>query len=76
MGTPLYCEFFSPWVLRREIFLAMDGGDDINAILDIEMRDHNDFNTKLWWNLIVHFRKTQLPITFLLDSFFPGTLIL
>jgi len=76
MGTPLYCEFFSPWVLRREIFLAMDGGDNIDAILDIEVRNHHDFNTKLWWNMVVHFRKQKLPVTFLLDSFFPGTLIL
>jgi hypothetical protein len=75
-GTPLYCEFLSPWVLRREIYLAMDGGDNIDAILDPEERRRNNFNAKLWWNMIVHFRKQKLPITFLLDSFFPCTLIL
>jgi hypothetical protein len=73
-GSQLYCEFFSPWVIRRELYLATNGGDDMDAILDPRKRIGNDFNTKLWWNMIVLFRKQKLPFTFLLQGFFPGNL--
>lgn len=75
-GTPLYCEFFSPWVLRREISLATSGGENINTILDPQKRDEIDFNNKLWWNLIVHLRMQNIPITFLLQGYFSGGIIL
>jgi hypothetical protein len=75
-GTPLYCEFFSPWVLRREIFLATSGGENISVILDPQKREESDFNNKLWWNLIVHLRMQNIPITFLFQGYFTGGIIL
>ena len=73
-GSQLFCEFFSPWVLRRELFLATSGGDDMDAILDPRRRSGNDFNTKLWWNMVVLFRNLKLPFTFLFQGYFPGNL--
>eukprot|EP00553_Chaetoceros_curvisetus_P000333 CAMPEP_0204632696 /NCGR_PEP_ID=MMETSP0717-20131115/25428_1 /ASSEMBLY_ACC=CAM_ASM_000666 /TAXON_ID=230516 /ORGANISM="Chaetoceros curvisetus" /LENGTH=249 /DNA_ID=CAMNT_0051650605 /DNA_START=54 /DNA_END=800 /DNA_ORIENTATION=- len=69
-GTPLYCEFFSPWVLRRELHIATGGGKKLDSILNPKWRDGNDLNAKLWWNLIVSFRRQKLPLTFLLQGSF------
>lgn len=73
-GSQLYCEFFSPWVIRRELHLATNGGEDMQAILDPSKRIDNSFNTKLWWNMVVLFRRQKLPFTFLLQGYFPGNL--
>ena len=75
-GTPLYCEFFSPWVLRREIFIATNGGENLSAILVPDELRKQDFNVKLWFNLMVHFRRQKLPLTFLLQGHFNGTSLL
>ncbi len=73
-GSQLYCEFFSPWVIQRELHLATNGGNDMDAILDPNKRVDHNFNTKLWWNMLVLFRKQKLPFTFLLQGYFPGNL--
>jgi len=75
-GTPLYCDFFSPWVLRRELHLLTSGGDDLDNIIDPEWRRGNGDKAKLWWNMIVLFRRQKLPITFLLQGSFRDRLIM
>jgi len=79
IGTPLYCEFFSPWVLRRELHeigFQSDLGEGMCPILKPEWRHGNDFNAKLWWNVVILFRRHKLPLTFLLQGSFRDRLIM
>lgn len=75
LGTPLYCEFLSPWVLRKELnhIIAGDGG--IDQMLDPDWRSGTDVRATLWWNLIVLFRLHRLPFSFLLQGSFQNRLI-
>jgi pentatricopeptide repeat protein len=74
-GTPLYCEFLSPWVLRKEIGHAIDDDDGAGLILDPDWRRGTEVSATLWWNLIVLFRHYGLPFTFLLQGSFSNRLI-
>ena len=74
-STPLYCEFLSPWVLRKElqnVILSPEGAD---AMLNLEWRNGTDINATLWWNMIISFRRYQLPVTYLLQGSFKNQLI-
>jgi len=74
-GTPLYCEFLSPWVLQKELHTVINT-DDVGNILKPEWRSGTDINSTLWWNLIIAFRRHRLPITFLLQGSFKNQLIM
>mmetsp|Transcript_7438 Transcript_7438/g.11316 ORF Transcript_7438/g.11316 Transcript_7438/m.11316 type:complete len:1413 (-) Transcript_7438:54-4292(-) len=73
-GTPLHCEFLSPWVLHKEIHVATQGGT--GRISDPKWRNGGDINATLWWNLVVTFQRHKLPITFLLQGSFRERLIM
>jgi len=74
--TPLYCEFLSPWVLRKELHAATRGQNGMNIILDPEWRSGTDINATLWWNMIVSFKRYKLPVTFMLQGSFRNRLIM
>jgi pentatricopeptide repeat protein len=74
-GTPLYCEFLSPWVLRKELGLIMGDENNIEHILDPTWRDRRDIRATIWWNLIVMFKRYGLPFSFLLQGSFQNRLI-
>lgn len=76
VGTPLYCQFLSPWVLYREISIATDAFENFDIILDPEWRSGNDHRAILWWNLIIIFRQQRLPFSFLLQGSFKNHLIM
>lgn len=66
--SELYCEFLSPWVLKKEIKIVMSKKNGIDVILRPEWRQGDGHNATLWWNLIVSFLLSRLPITFLLQG--------
>lgn len=74
-GTALCCEFLSPWVLRKELSHAIDDKSGIDIILDPEWRSGADVRATIWWNLIVMFRRCDLPFSFLLQGSFQNRLI-
>ena len=76
LGTPLYCDFLSPWVLRKLLHAATKGGDEIEVILDPKWRDGTGISATIWWNLIISFKRYKLPITFLLQGSFGKRLII
>lgn len=94
-GTPLWCEYLSPWVLRKEFhnILAWYGVQYLCSARfreglgpaweeDEESRglsgrsggrDAGGGGTRavdrtIFWNLVVHFRDSRLPLTFLLED--------
>jgi len=75
VGTPLYCEFLSPWVLRKEIGHVIDEQNGADLILDPEWRVGTQVGATLWWNLIVLFKHYELPLSFLLQGSFKNRLI-
>lgn len=74
-GTPLYCEFLSPWVLRKELGHIVGDGNKIQQLLDPEWRSGRDVRATIWWNLIVMLKRYNLPFTFLLQGSFTNRLI-
>uniref|UniRef100_A0A7R9VZE9 Uncharacterized protein n=1 Tax=Pseudictyota dubia TaxID=2749911 RepID=A0A7R9VZE9_9STRA len=74
-STPLYCEFLSPWVLRKEMQNVLQQKEGIDEVLSPEWRSGADINATLWWNMIVSFRRCRLPVTFLLQGSFQNQLI-
>ena len=80
--TPLYCEFLSPWVLRKELHYIIKDQNEINGesgidkILNPAWRSGSDICSTLFWNLIVCCRRYRLPYTFLLQGNFHNRLIL
>ena len=76
VATPLYCEFLSPWVLRKEIHNVLRYGDGIDVMLQPKWRTLSDINATLWWNTIVWLKRYKLPISFLLQGSFRNRLIL
>ena len=75
VGTPLFCELFSPWVLRKQLYMATNNCD-IDDMLHPDWRKGTDINSTLWWNLIFAFKRQKLPITFLLQGSFKDRLIM
>lgn len=76
LGTPLYCQLLSPWVLHREMSLATDAFENFDIILDPKWRSGNDFRAILWWNLILIFKHERLPFSFLLQGSFKNRIIM
>jgi pentatricopeptide repeat protein len=79
--TPLYCEFLSPWVLRKEFHHILkdhhqDPESGIDKILNPAWRNGTDIRATLFWNLVVCCRRYRLPFTFLLQGNFQNRLIL
>ena len=75
LGTPLYCEYLSPWVLRKELDAVANGSGGIEAMTKPEWRSGTDINSTLWWNMVVLCRKYRLPYTYLLQGSFQNRLI-
>ena len=74
-GTPLYCEFLSPWALRKELGYIIGNSKSLHQILDPSWRSGNDVRATIWWNLIAMFKRHQLPFSFLLQGSFRNRLI-
>jgi len=74
-GTPLYCEFLSPWVLRKELEYIIHGSDGVTGMLNPQWRQGTDIQATIWWNLIVGFKRFRLPLSFLLQGSFQNSLI-
>lgn len=74
-GSPLYCDYLSPWVLLREMkgILSKAG---IETVLDERFRSGSGMNATLWWNMVITFRRYKLPYIFLLQGSFKNQLIL
>jgi hypothetical protein len=74
-GSPLYCDYLSPWVLLREMkgILSKAG---IETVLDERFRSGSGINATLWWNMVITFRRYKLPYIFLLQGSFKNQLIL
>ena len=70
-GTPLWCEYLSPWVLRKEVqtILLNDG---IESLLSPQFRKAHTASSTIWWNLILWCRDFALPIAFLLQDSVEG----
>lgn len=70
-GTPLWCEYLSPWVLRKEIqtILLNDG---IDSILSAAFRKSSAASSTIFWNLILWYRDFALPVAFLLQNSVEG----
>lgn len=66
-GTPLFCEFLSPWVLRREMsgLLREEGG--LDKLLGGKWR-RGEVGSTIWWNLVVCWKRYNLPLGFLLQG--------
>eukprot|EP00804_Cyclotella_cryptica_P030375 CCRYP_011909-RA/>CCRYP_011909-RA protein AED:0.01 eAED:0.01 QI:1940/1/1/1/1/1/2/892/737 len=62
-GSPLYCDYLSPWVLLREMkgILSKAG---IETVLDERFRSGSGMNATLWWNMVITFRRYKLPYIF------------
>lgn len=63
----IWCELLSPWTLRKEIYTTIFQ-DGIAEILSPEFRSFTSNRCVLFWNLIVIFRLTGLPYSFLLSD--------
>ena len=74
-GTPLYCEFLSPWVLRKELGHLITSERGVDVILDPQWRSGTDIKATIWWNLVAMFQRYELPISFLLQQSFQNRLI-
>jgi pentatricopeptide repeat protein len=83
--TPLYCEFLSPWVIRKELQHVIKGEDSSNggkkiggrgngggirAMLDPSWRDGTGIEATLFWNVLLLCRRYRLPSSFLLQGSF------
>ena len=75
IGTPLYCELFSPWTLRKQLYLVTNSSD-VDVLLHPDWREGTGINSTLWWNLMFAFKRQKLPITFLLQGSFKDRLIM
>lgn len=71
--TPLYCEFLSPWVVRKEIQHFIKGDIGIEGILKPSWRAGTGIEATLFWNLMVLCRRYRLPFTFLLQGNFANS---
>lgn len=75
LGTPLYCEYLSPWVLRKELDAVAKAKGGIEEMIKPEWRSGTDIHSTLWWNLVVLCRKYRLPFSYLLQGSFQNRLI-
>lgn len=69
-GTPLFCEFLSPWVLRKEFHHIVKSAFGVTEMLKPEWRQEGGIRAALFWNLVVSCRRCRLPFTFLLQGSF------
>lgn len=76
LGSPLYCEFLSPWVLRRELQHVIIGNTGIDGMLNPEWRAGTGLSSTLFWNIIVMSRRYKLPFAFLFQGSFHNRMIL
>lgn len=75
--TPLYCEFLSPWVLRKEFQHIIKGIENgIDKLLEPEWRSGTGIRATLFWNLVACCRRYRLPFAFLLQGHFQNPLVL
>jgi len=71
----LYCEFLSPWVLRKEIMNILSEKKGINTLLDPDFPNISAQKSCIFWNLIVSLKRERLPFTFLFQGSFGNSLI-
>ncbi|GMH97302.1 hypothetical protein TrST_g12364 [Triparma strigata] len=73
----LFCEFLSPWVLRKELMSILGDGDDggIAVLLDPNFPNVSKQKGTIFWNLLVSLRREKLPFTFLFQGSFGNSLI-
>jgi hypothetical protein len=68
-STPLFCEYLSPWVLRKEFHHIVKSESGIAHMLRPEWRKEG-IRAALFWNLVISCRRYRLPFTFLLQGSF------
>ena len=70
-GTPLWCEYLSPWVLRKKVetILLNDG---IESLVSPQFRRSSPASATIFWNLVVWFMEFSLPLGFLLQESIQG----
>uniref|UniRef100_A0A7S1TYQ9 UDENN domain-containing protein n=1 Tax=Phaeomonas parva TaxID=124430 RepID=A0A7S1TYQ9_9STRA len=68
-GTPLYCEWLSPWTLQKET-LKVISEDGIAELVSPSFRRNGGATATIWWNLFVYLQRYGLPVTFLLSASF------
>lgn len=65
--TPLWCEWLSPWTLRKELFnVIFAEGVEILLSADFWNPNISSQHAVLFWNTVVSFRLFGLPYSFLL----------
>lgn len=67
-GSPLWCEYLSPWVLRKEIqnIIVTDG---IETLIAPEFRTASPASATIFWNLVLWLHYSYaLPVQFLLQE--------
>ena len=69
VGTPLWCELLSPWVLQKEILNIIDS-NGIETIVSSQFRDVSlsTQNSVIFWNMMVYFRLYGMPYAFLITE--------
>lgn len=66
----LWCEFLSPWVLRKELLMILLN-DGIDRVLSADFRrpvPSNSQNLVIFWNMVVAFRGCGLPYQFMISE--------
>jgi len=75
-GSALFCEFLSPWVVRKALHQVVKRDVGIEGVLDPDWRSGTDIRATLYWNLIVLCQRYNLPFTFMLSGSVPGRTVL
>lgn len=64
--TELWCEFLSPWTLRKEVLIVLREYG-IDTLISSEFRKSSHQHCVVFWNLVVALRLRGLPYSFLLS---------
>jgi dDENN domain len=73
-GSILWCEFLSPWVLRKEVLIMLFDGGVKELIPTSGLKNLSFRNPVVFWNMVISFRLLGLPysriLTPLIDEAF------
>ena len=65
--TELWCEYLSPWSLRKEVLTVLKEYG-IDVLLSDGFRRHSHQHTVVFWNLVIACRMRGLPYSFLVPD--------
>ena len=69
----LFCEYLSPWVLKKELMSIMS--ESISTLLDPAFPSRSTQKATIYWNLVVSFKREKLPFTWMFQGSFGNSLI-